>query len=109
MFEDYFDMGNENVEILKFFERLQRKILLRGNHGNLLLILSQTGKVLPHNYINGTICTLENFFGNYSIDPADDTIDFSGKTRIADGIFKLIEETVDYNDIVLTALAILNL
>ena len=26
---DYFDRGNENVEVLKFFERLKRKILLR--------------------------------------------------------------------------------
>ena len=30
---DYFDRGNENVEVLRFFERLQHKVLLRGNHG----------------------------------------------------------------------------
>ncbi len=93
---DYFDRGNENAEVLKFFERLKRKVLLKGNHEDLLLKLLQTGKVLPHNYINGTMITLENFFGKYSIDPADDTIDFSGKTRTVDRICEFIEETVNY-------------
>lgn len=93
---DYFDRGNENVEVLRFFERLQHKVLLRGNHEDLLLKLLQTGKVLPHQYINGTMRTLENFFGKYSINPADDSIDFSGKTRIVDRICEFIEETVDY-------------
>ena len=93
---DYFDRGNENVEVLKFFERLQNKVLLRGNHEDLLLKLLQTGKVLPHHYINGTMRTLENFFGKYAIDPVDDTIDFSGKTRIVDRICEFIENTVDY-------------
>ena len=34
---DYFDRGNENVEVLKFFERLKHKVLLRGNHEDLLM------------------------------------------------------------------------
>ena len=93
---DYFDRGNENAEVLRFFERLRHKVLLRGNHEDLLLKLLRTGKLLPHHYINGTIRTLENFFGKYSIDPVDDTIDFSGKTRIADRLCEFIEETVDY-------------
>ena len=82
--------------MLKYFEKLHHKVLLRGNHEDLLLKLLQTGKVLPHNYINGTMQTLENFFGRYSIDPIDDTIDFSGKTRTVDRICAFIEETVDY-------------
>ena len=93
---DYFDRGNENFEVLKFFERLKHKILLRGNHEDLLLKLLQTGKVLPHNYINGTLITLENFFGKYSIDPADDTICFSGKSRMIDRVCEFIEESVNY-------------
>lgn len=93
---DYFDRGSENVEVLKFFERLKYKVLLRGNHEDLLLKLLQTGKVLPHNYINGTMRTLEEFFGKYFIDPVDDTIDFSGKTRTVDRICEFIDETVNY-------------
>jgi len=93
---DYFDRGNENAEVLKFFERLERCVLIRGNHEELLLKLLQTGKVLPHNYINGTMQTLEDFFGKYSIDPVDDTIDFSGKTRTVDRICDFIDGTANY-------------
>lgn len=93
---DYFDRGNENMEVLQFFERLKHKILLLGNHEDMLLKLLQTGKLQPHHYINGTMSTLHNIFGKYSIDPVDDTIDFSGKTRITDRLCEFIEETVDY-------------
>lgn len=93
---DYFDRGNENAEVLKFFERLPRKVLLRGNHEDLLIKLLQTGKLQRHHYINGTMATLNNFFGKYFIDPVDDSIDFSGKTRIVDRICEFIHETVDY-------------
>lgn len=93
---DYFDRGDEALATLKFFEQLPRKVLIRGNHEDMLLKLFQTGKLLPHHYINGTMRTLESFFGKYSIDPVDDSIDFSGKTRIVDRICEFIEETVDY-------------
>ncbi len=93
---DYFDRGSENAPVLKYFERLKHKVLLMGNHEELLKKLLLTGKVLPHNYINGTMATLNEFFGKYSIDPTDDTIDFSGKNRIADRIIDFINETVNY-------------
>ena len=93
---DYFDRGNENLEVLQFFERLRHKVLLRGNHEDMLLKLLHTGKLLPHHYINGTMATLNNLFGKYSIDPLDDTIDFSGKTRTVDRLCEFIEETLDY-------------
>ncbi|MBQ7915637.1 MAG: metallophosphoesterase [Firmicutes bacterium] len=93
---DYFDRGNENLQVLQFFERLKHKVLLRGNHEDLLLELFQTGQLLPHHYINGTMKTLENLFGKYSIDPLDDTIDFSGKTRMVDRICDFITNTQDY-------------
>ena len=93
---DYFDRGDENVEVLNFFERLKHKVLIQGNHEELLMKVLMTGKLLPHNYTNGTLQTLENFFGKYSIDPIDDSIDFSGKTRTVDRICEFIGETVDY-------------
>ncbi len=93
---DYFDRGNENVEVLKFFERLNHKVLLRGNHEDLLLELLNTGKIQPHNYINGTMATIENFFGKHCVNPIDDTIDFSGKTGTVTRICEFIKETIDY-------------
>ena len=96
---DYFDRGEENLQVLQFFERLKRKVLLRGNHEDLLLKLLETGQLQPHHYINGTMATLKNFFGNYFIDPMNDTIDFSGKTRAVDRLCGFIQETVDYYEI----------
>ena len=93
---DYFDRGNENKLVLKFFEQLKNKVLLMGNHEELLLKLLETGKVLPHNYINGTIATLQEFFGKFCINPEDDTVDFSGKTSDVKRITEFIEETVNY-------------
>ena len=93
---DYFDRGSENLEVLKFFERLQNKVLLRGNHEDLLLKLMETGHILPNHITNGTLQTVEAFFGKYAIDPMTATIDFSGKSRMADRVCEFIEETVDY-------------
>ena len=70
-------------------------ILLRGNHEDLLLDLLYSGKLLHHHFLNGTMNTVENFFGKYAAKP-DGTIDFSGKTRIVDRLCEFIEETVDY-------------
>ncbi len=93
---DYFDRGTENFQVLQFFERLKNRALLMGNHEELLLKVLQTGKVLPHNYINGTMQTLAEFFGKYSIDPVDDSIDFSGKTRMVERVCEFIEGTENY-------------
>ena len=95
---DLFDRGPQSVELLHYLLSLpeDRLILIRGNHEDLLLNLFKTGKFLPHNYINGTMTTLENFFGKYFINPTDDTIDFSGKNRTVDRICDYIEETVNY-------------
>ncbi len=93
---DYFDRGNENVEVLKFFERIKHKVLLRGNHEDMLDLLFQDGRILPHHRKNGTMITLENFFGKYFFNPLDDTIDFSGKTRTVDRICEFIDETINY-------------
>ena len=93
---DYFDRGNENVEVLKFFERLKYKVLLRGNHEDMLLKLLYTGQLMQHHCINGTIATLDNFFGKNYVDYTTNTIDFSGKTSTVDRMIEFMEETVDY-------------
>ena len=93
---DYFDRGFENSQVLEFFENLNHKVLLRGNHEDLLLKVLQTGKMAPHNYKNGTEQTLESFFKGYSINKADDTVDFCGNTDTIKRICKFIESTVNY-------------
>ena len=101
---DYFDRGEENLEVLKFLERLKNKVLIRGNHEDLLVKLLDTGQVLERNYINGSLPTIESFFGKYSINPVDDTIDFSGKTRMVDRIYdficsRMVSRQCNYNKV----------
>lgn len=93
---DYFDRGSENRGVLSFFERLEHKVLLRGNHEDLFLKILLEGKLLQHNYINGSLQTITEFFGKFAIDPATDEIDFSGKSRVVDRLLSFIGETVDY-------------
>lgn len=93
---DYFDRGDENVQVLHFFERLEHKVLLRGNHEDMLLELLTTGKMLPHQFINGTRSTLANFFGAHCLNPLDHTVDFTGQSGMVDRLCAFIGQTVDY-------------
>lgn len=93
---DYFDRGVENLKVLKFFEGIENKVLLRGNHEDMLLEIFETGKIKPHNYLNGTIQTITEFFGKYCIDPITDEVDFSGKTRMLERVTDFILKTTNY-------------
>lgn len=93
---DYFDRGDENVEVLKFFERQKNCVKIRGNHEEMFLKLLNDGKVLSHHYSNGTVQTICDFFGPFAIDPSTNIIDFSGKTSTVNRLCDFIDETVDY-------------
>ncbi len=91
---DYFDRGTENRDVLKFFERAHGAVLLRGNHEDMLLEIFRTGRIKGHNFLNGTVETLVEFFGSYAID--GDTLDTSGNTRMLDRVEEFINSTADY-------------
>ncbi|MBE6727965.1 MAG: hypothetical protein E7562_04895 [Ruminococcaceae bacterium] len=93
---DYFDRGPENLQVLKFIELVKNKVILRGNHEDMLLEIFDTGRIKDHNYINGTVETLVEFFGKYAIDTTLNEIDFSGKSRILDRVSDFIYETADF-------------
>lgn len=95
---DYFDRGTENLQVLQYLDRIKRKVLLRGNHEDMLLEIFETGRLKEHNYRNGTIETIVELFGKYSID-ALGHVDFEGKTRMLDRITDFIRETRDYYEI----------
>ncbi len=99
---DYFDRGTENLMVLKYMERIRHKVLLRGNHEDMLLEIFRTGRLQPYHYLNGTAETMVEFFGKYALDGDTGEIDFSGKTRMLDRVTEFIEglgtyyETDDY-------------
>lgn len=93
---DLFDRGTENFEVLKFFERIERKVIIKGNHEERLLEILNTGWLGQHDFMNGTIETIQEFFGKYSVMSLLDPVDFSGKTGMVDRLCDLIGEMRDY-------------
>ncbi len=93
---DYFDRGTENKKVLQFFERLQNKVLLRGNHEDMLLSICNTGVFKPNNYLNGTVQTVSEFFGKYALDPETNTVDFSGRTSELERVCEFMNGTENY-------------
>ena len=93
---DLFDRGSENFEVLRFFERLNRKVMIMGNHEERLLEILNTGSLGGHDFMNGTVETLKEFFGKYSVMALSDPVDFSGKTGTVDRLCGLIGTMRNY-------------
>lgn len=92
---DYFDRGKENLKVLQYLDRIENKVMLRGNHEDMLLKVFYTGRMHPHNYLNGTVETVVELFGKYALDDFGN-VDFTGKTRMLDRITDFILEGIDY-------------
>ena len=72
---DAFDRGPKNLEVLKFLNNLERKILIRGNHEDLYQqLIDRKGSPLPNDIINGTIDTFLQI-QNLTSDDLSDIID----------------------------------
>lgn len=93
---DLFDRGTENFEVLKFFERTERKVLIKGNHEERFLEILNTGRLGQHDFTNGTVVSLREFFGKYSVMSWLDPVDYSGKTGMVDRLCDFIGEMKDY-------------
>lgn len=55
---DYFDRGSQPLEVMKYLMGLPRKILVRGNHEDLLEQCCERGEAFAHDYSNGTYQTI---------------------------------------------------
>jgi serine/threonine protein phosphatase 1 len=72
---DAFDRGPKNLEVLKFLNNLERKILIRGNHEDLYQqLIDRKGSPLPNDITNGTIDTFLQI-QNLTSDDLSDIID----------------------------------
>ena len=93
---DCFDRGEQNSEVLKFFEGIDRKIMIMGNHDARLLEIMNTGMLGAHDFHNGTINTVLEFFGKRAVFDINEPIDFSGKSRMVDRLTDFINEMINY-------------
>jgi serine/threonine protein phosphatase 1 len=90
---DCFDRGVENRAVLKYLRSIPNKVLIRGNHEDMLEQAMLRGSISALEVRNGTINTLEEFFGA-------DSIDKMGKMQlnaaVKEELTKFIGEMVDY-------------
>ena len=93
---DCFDRGHENRDVLHYFEQIEYKVLVKGNHDARLMEILHTGRLGFHDFLNGTIETITEFFGPYSVMELSDQIDFSGKTSIVNRLSAFIDGMVNY-------------
>ena len=93
---DCFDRGTENRNVLRFFERIDRKVMVKGNHDERLNEIMDTGELGFHDYLNGTIVTLQEFFGKYAVSGILDPVDFTGRTGEVRRLSAFIGEMKDY-------------
>lgn len=93
---DLFDRGTENLAVLRYIDILENKVMIRGNHEDMLLEIFEKSALKAHNLLNGTLETIYEFFGKYSIYPGSYQLDFSGNTRMLDRVSDLINEMLDF-------------
>lgn len=92
---DCFDRGIENYAVLKFLERISNKVLILGNHEDMLKKILYSCHLESHHFENGTDKTIVEFFGRYCIDQSNN-IDFSGNNRTVDRLLEFIGEMQNF-------------
>ena len=92
---DLFDRGIENREVLAYLNGIKNKILIRGNHEDILMQPLTTGNVTDHQFVNGTHTTLCEFFPYYHGERMLNILE-SRSRRTAEMLIDLIESMRDY-------------
>ena len=58
---DVFDRGPDSVKVMKYLRELPRKVLVHGNHDQLLVDCCERGYFKSHDQSNGTVKTISHF------------------------------------------------
>jgi len=94
---DLFDRGDDTVALYDYVDSLPRKILIRGNHEDLLEEMVERGEPWDMDDHNGTLKTVLNFNGFEMWEYWLGEIDFPKNTRKTRQLVKWIDDNfVDY-------------
>ena len=85
---DYFDRGRQPSKVMRYLLGLPRKVLVKGNHEQLLLDCIDRGYPEYHDYSNGTAQTILDLAEVYDFDLACD--------RIYSRVKRFVDQTVNY-------------
>ncbi len=90
---DCFDRGSENAEVLAFLESIPNKVIIGGNHEQMLGDMMEKASVSAVAAHNGTTITLQQFFGENAI-ARDGSL--SMPPRKKKRIKEFLDQTVDF-------------
>ena len=91
---DLFDRGSENVQVYNFVRSLERKILMRGNHEDMLREVLACGKLTVDAKSNHTDITLIEMFGVDAV-REDDSLSPVYKEKYAE-LIEFIDSMLNY-------------
>ena len=90
---DCFDRGTENKELYGYLNKISNKIIIRGNHEEMLMNAIKRGYINIADMYNGTETTIENLFGSDSIDNRGRIIISNYRRK---QIMDYLSQTIDY-------------
>lgn len=99
---DCFDRGSENKEVFDYLNTIQNKIIIRGNHEDMLEMLLDAKHMSHGGFSNGMDRTLRDFFGPRVIGSIDINYQFSyrlhfeEKQDVVRELQTFINNTYDY-------------
>jgi len=91
---DVFDRGTEQKPLLDFFLSVENKVMIRGNHDARLAALLEGARFESYDKVNGTIKTLEGFFGRLATSKGSLRVGKEDETVAK--IKRLLADMVDY-------------
>jgi len=99
---DCFDRGNENRLVFEYLNAIQNKILIKGNHEDMLALILDKKHIGRGGFSNGIDCTIRDFFGDEAfgiLDPmyqAAIKLNFWGKEDILSELHSFMADMYDY-------------
>lgn len=92
---DLFDRGEENLRVYDFVRGLRQKILIKGNHEDMLCAVLRQGVLTQTEKDNGMDITVKQLLGERAVD-ADGRIDVTEHAERIGEITDFIDSMLDY-------------
>ena len=92
---DCFDRGYENRKVLEYLSSLERRILIRGNHEDILENILECRQIDRIDIYNGADVTVHEFFGDTSTD-RNGRINLSGHTDTLNALKNFLGSMYDF-------------
>jgi len=92
---DCFDRGTENRGVLEYLTSVANKIIIRGNHEDMLESAMENRMITYNDVRNGTDITLEDFFGAGCIDRSG-RLNLFGREVMLKVLKRFLDGMVDY-------------